>query len=208
MYLVEVVLQLLAGHAVLAQIHQHDMVVGAAGYELVTALCKAVSQRLAVLDDLLGIRLELGLHGFLEANRLRRDNVHQRAALHTGEQRLVDRLGVLFLAQDHTAAGTAKGLMSGGGDKIGIWYGVLMLTAGYQARDMRHIDHQQRADLITDLTELFEIDRARISGSAADDHLRLAFLGDLEHLIIIDAVGHGINAVADKVEVLSAEIDR
>ena len=183
------------------------MVVGAAGHELVTALDQTVSQRLAVLDDLLGIRLELGLHRFLEANCFRRDDVHQGTALHAGEQCLVDRLSIFLLAEDHTAAGTAQGLMGRGGDKIGVRYGVLMLTACYQTRDVRHIDHQQRADLIADLTESLEINRTGISGSAADDHLRLTFLGDLEYLIIVDAVGHGINTVADKVEVLAAEVD-
>ena len=172
-----------------------------------TALGQTVGKSLTVLDDLLGICLELGLHRLFEADRLGCDDVHERTALHTGEQRLVDSLGELLAAEDQTASGTAEGLVSGGGDELGIGHGVLMHAACYQTGDMSHIHHQISADLIADLAELLEVDSARISGSAADDHLRLALLCDLEHLIVVDAMCNGIYTVADEVEVLTAEVD-
>ena len=133
--------------------------------------------------------------------------MHQRAALHTREGRLIDRLGVLLFTEDHTAAGSAKGLVGSGGDELSVRNGILVHSAGYQTRDMRHIDHQVRADLIGNLAEALEVDCAGICGRAADDHLGLAFLRDLKHLIIIDTMGFGIDAVADDVEILAADVD-
>ena len=49
-------------------------------------------QRLGVVDDLLGVLLELGLQRFAEADRLAGDDVHQRPALDAGEDAAVDRL--------------------------------------------------------------------------------------------------------------------
>ena len=83
-----------------------------------------------------------------------------------------------------------------------------MDAAGDQTRDMGHIYHQVSADLVGDLTETLEVNDTRISGRAADDHLRLAFLRGLKHLIIVDPMGLGVYAVADDVEVLAADIHR
>ena len=58
----------------------------------------------ALRDDLLLILHELGCHGFEEAHRLGRHNVHQRAALRAREHRLVDACAVVLPRQNETGA--------------------------------------------------------------------------------------------------------
>ena len=55
-----------------------------------------------------------------------------------------------------------------------------------EACDMGHIDHEERAYFVSDLSERFEIDRSRISGSACNDELRLVLFGFCSDVIIVD----------------------
>ena len=56
---------------------------------------------------------EVGLQGLTEADGLGRDDVHERPALHVGEDGEVNLASQLFLGEDHTAAGAAQGLLRG-----------------------------------------------------------------------------------------------
>ena len=64
-----------------------------------------------VLDDLLGVVLVLRGRALLEVDRLGRDGVHLRAALHHREDRLVELGGVLLLADERARAGAAQHLV-------------------------------------------------------------------------------------------------
>ena len=94
---VERLLGQLAADAQRRHVDQHQVIVGAAADELQAAGEQRLGQRLGVVDDLLGVRLELGLQRLAEADRLAGDDVHQRPALDAGEHAAVDRLAVLFL---------------------------------------------------------------------------------------------------------------
>ena len=183
------------------------MVVGTARNELAASLEKSVGKRLAVGNDLRAVLLELGLERLTEADSLRSDGVHERTALCTGENRLVDLLRELLAAEDQTASGTSESLVSGGGDEFAVGYGVGMNARGNKTRDVRHIDHQIGADSIGDLSELGEINDSGIGGRTRDDQLGLAFLGKLHDLVIVDSVCHAVNAVGYEVEVLARDID-
>ena len=76
------------------------------------------SASVRVQDDLLLILAELRLKGFLEADGLGGDDVHQRPALDTGENDLVELLRILRLGEDRAAAWSAQRLVGGGGDEI------------------------------------------------------------------------------------------
>src|SRR5205085_1019767 len=68
------------------------------------------------LDDILGVELERGLQRLAEGHRLGGDHMHQRTALHAGEDRRVDLLGeFLVIGEDHAAARTAQRLVRRGG---------------------------------------------------------------------------------------------
>ena len=102
---VEAGFQLLAGALLLPQVHQHQVVVRAAGHQLDAPGLQLRSHGLCVLDDLAGVILELQLEGLTEADGLGRDDVLQRAALRAGEDGGVDALGQHgVVGQDEAAA--------------------------------------------------------------------------------------------------------
>ena len=83
-----------------------------------------------------------------------------------------------------------------------------MSARSNQASDVSHIDHEVCADFMGDLRHTLEVDDARISGSAADDQLRLMLFRQLFHLVIIDGLSLRIDAVGDDVVQLAGEVRR
>ena len=79
-----------------AQVDERQVYVGAAGHETQAALGQRLGEHGAVLDDLPLELAELVALGDAQAHRLGGDDVHERAALHAGEHRPVDGLGVLL----------------------------------------------------------------------------------------------------------------
>ena len=182
------------------------MVVGAAGDQVETCVHQAGCQSLCVLQDLLLVCLELGLESLAEGNSLSSDDVHQRAALGAGEDSLVDGLCQLSLAQDDAAAGTAQGLVGGGGDDVCIGHGVGMQTGSNQTGNVSHVNEQVCANLVSDLAELCEVDHTGICGSTGDDHLGLVLVSQLTDLVIVD-VAVGVHTVGDHLIVQAGEVD-
>ena len=76
----------------LDQVHEEQVVVGAAGDDLDAAIEEYPAHGPGVLDDLFGVGLELRLHGLPEGHRLAGDDVHERAALVGGKHHEVDLL--------------------------------------------------------------------------------------------------------------------
>ena len=60
------------------------------------------------------------LERFLERHGLGGDHVLQRTALRSGEDCLVDHLGVHGLAENHPTARATQGFVRGGGDHVGM----------------------------------------------------------------------------------------
>src|SRR5215211_4751491 len=83
-----------------AEIDLDQVRVGPAGQEVEAAVQERVGERVGVRAHLALVGAEALGGGDQEARRLRRDRVDERPALHPGEERLVDRLGVLLLAED------------------------------------------------------------------------------------------------------------
>ena len=94
------------------------MRVGAARDQAQPALEQPVCQRLRVVEDALLIDLELGPQRLAERDRLRRDDVLERASLDAGKDVRVDRLGVLLLAEDESGARPPQRLVRGGGHRV------------------------------------------------------------------------------------------
>ena len=123
----------LAGDALGAQVDQHDVAFGATADDAQTALGQGFSHDLCVFQHLLLVRLEFGLQRFFESHGLGGDDVHQRAALQTREDRAVDGLFVLGLHQDDATARAAQALVRGGGHHVGERYRVGVHARGDQA---------------------------------------------------------------------------
>ena len=204
MNLLETVLGTLAGHALLAQVDKHNMVIRTAGDNVKPVLDEAACQRFRVQHDLVLVRLKLRLQRLAEADSLRCNDVAERSALDARKDRLVDGLhDILAVAEDHTAARSAQGFVGRGRDNVRILERIRMLAGRNKARNVSHIDHEHRTDLVRDLAERFKIDGSGISRSTGHDHLRHLALCDLTHFIVIDAARIFTHAVSDRGEILT-----
>ncbi len=151
-------------------------------------------------------RNDLGLRD-PQRDRLARDHVLERAALLTGEHRGVDLLGVLRPAQDHPAAGAAERLVDRRGHDVGIGHRVGVQAGGDQPREVRHVDHQQGADLVGDLAEAGEVEPARVGRPAREQELRAPLARDPRHLVHVDQARLAIDLVGDDVVEPARHVD-
>ena len=93
--------------------------------------------------------------------------------------------------------------MRGRGDDMGMGEGRRMLAARNQARKMRHINHERRANFIGNRTKLGKIDDPRIGGTACDYQGWAVFLGQCGHLVIINQMIVRAHAILDGIEPFS-----
>ena len=201
-------LQILAGALLVGQINEQQVIVGTAGNQLDTARLQLCSHSLGILDDLACVLLELRLQCLAEANRLGRDNMLERTALGAREYSGVNALCQnCVVGQDQAAARTTKRLVGGGGNNVSIRHRVLVLTAGNQTGNVRHIDHQVSAVAMCDLGHFLEVDGTRIRGCTCNDQLRAMLLDSLLKLSVVDEAIL-VYAVGNKVVVLAGLVDR
>jgi hypothetical protein len=76
-----------------------------------------------------------------------------------------------------------------------------------RAGDVRHIDHEERADFAAHVAEFREIDHPRISARPGQNQLRLVLARQLGDLIVIDPLCVARHAVMDDLEVFAREIE-
>src|SRR5581483_1585628 len=105
----------------------------------VTVFSQAGGKRFGVQDHLPLIFAELRLQRFVKANGFRCDHMHERTALHAGENCRIDLLGECLFAHDDAATRPAHTLMCRGGDKLGVRDRAWMLTACYKTCDLRYV---------------------------------------------------------------------
>ena len=148
------------------------MVVRAAGDKAHTALLQRLGEHGGIFDHLLLIGAEGRLQRLTEADRLAGDDVHERAALRAGENGAVDLFGKLVAAENDRTARAAQRLVRRAGDDIGIRHRARVHASGDKAADVRHVDHQVRADGIGDGAKARKVDHARIGACPGDDELR------------------------------------
>ena len=201
-------LDFLAGGMFRTEVDQHQMVVGAAGNDAEPFVLERLGQHGGILHQLLLISFEFRAHGFLEADRLGCDHMFERTALQAGEHFGVDRLDVFFLAEDEAGTRAAQGLVRGRGHYIAIGNRGRMQSGRHQTGDMRHVNEEIRIGLVGDLAQTGEIDNARISGGAGQDHARLAFHREFFDFVVIDHFGVFVDAVGNDIEEFAGEVHR
>ena len=81
------------------------------------------------------------------------------------------------------------------------------MPGGDEPGEVRHVAHQQRADLVGDLAEAVGLDRARVRRAAADDQLRPHLLRAREHLVVVDLHRLARDAVVVELVELPGEVD-
>jgi hypothetical protein len=115
--------------------------------------------------------------------------------------------GIVGARQDHAAARPAQRLVGGGRDHVCNRQRVWILACGHQAGDVRHVDEQQRADLIGNGAKAREIQHARIGRKTRHDHLRLVLQRQRLDLLVVDQPGVGAHAVLKCMKQLAGEVD-
>ena len=189
------------------------MHVGAAGTDgdagiLHVLLGEALGDDVRTAQHALLTLLELGRRGELESGRLRRDHVHERPALLAGEDRRVDLLRDLgVVREDESRARAADRLVDGRGDDVGVRHRVRVQAGGDESGEVRHVDPQQRPDLVGDRAEALEVQLTGVGRPARDDDLRLVLDREAAHLLHVDDRRLGVDAVRDDVEEAAREVD-
>ena len=194
----------IALHALGAQIDQHQVGVSAARHGAKPALHQLIRQRLRIADHLGLIDLEIRTQRLAKSHGLGRDHMHQRAALDAGEDRRIDLLrNRLVIGQNHAAARTAQGLVSGRGRHMGMREGRRIEARRDESRKMRHIHQQIGPDLVGNGPHAREVEDARNGRTARDDHRRLVFQRQRLNLVIVGqqrvlphAILHGVEPFA------------
>ena len=182
------------------------MVVRAAGNDPEAFVFQRLSENGSVFHQLLLICLELIAHGFLEADRLGSDHVHQRAALQTGEYFGVDRFDIFFFAEDQTGTGTAQGFVRGGRDNIAVRDRGGMHTGSHETGNVSHVNKEISVRFVCDLTQAGEVDDPRIGRCTGEDHAGLTFHGEPFDFIVVDCFRFCRDAVGNNVEELAGEV--
>ena len=146
----------------------------------------------------------------MKADRFGGDDVHQRAALHSGEHHLVDGRGEFLFAQDHPGPRSAQSLVRGGGHDMGVRHRRRMHAARNQSGEMRHVDQVERAHFVGDLAHAGKINDSRIGAASADDQLGAFFLGQLLQIVVVDglsflghAIGNDAVGLAGKIQMMA-----
>ena len=78
--------------------------------------------------------------------------------------------------------------------------------AGHQAREVGHVDHEGRPDLVGDLPHLGEVDPPRVGRVAGDQDQRLELVGRPGAPVVVDQLGLRVGAVRALVEHLARDV--
>src|SRR5688500_1482416 len=132
--------------------------------------------------------------------------MHQRPALHAGEDLLVELLLVLAAAQREAAARTPQRLVRRRGHDVSVRHGTRMQTAGDETGDVRHVDDEVRFGFVRDLGKARKVDNTRIRAGTRYDDLWTMLSREVADLIIVDA-SVSAEAVCNCLVDLAAEID-
>ena len=181
------------------------MVLGAAGSQRVAVhLRELVGQSLGVRADLLRVHLEGGSGHLLQLRGDARHLVDVRSSLETGEHRIGD-LGLevarVFAVEDHSGTRTTQRLVRGGRDDVTVLEGVGGLSGGHEARDVRHVHHQEGAVLVGDGAVSRVVPVARVGRASADNKCGLEQTSLCLEGVIVDDAGDGVHAVGKRLEV-------
>jgi hypothetical protein len=205
--------------AVLTQVKEDHVRVGAVGNELVTELLELGLEGLGIGDNALLVGAEFGGLSLLQGDGESGDGVVVGAALVAGEdgevngalkvvEGLLARLGVdgadTLAEEDHGTARATQRLVGGGGDNVGVveWRGDDL--GGNEARDVGHVHDKVGADEVSDLAHAGVVNQAAVGRCASHEDLGPVENDILLELVVVDdaslkvdAVGHGLKVGRD-----------
>src|SRR5437763_16891450 len=121
------------------------MVVSPAGDETEALLLKFIRQRFGVREYATLVVFKVFAQRLAEGDGLGGDDVHERAALHSRKELLVQFGGVLRAAEYEASARAAQGLVCSRRNVVGVRDGRRVYARGDGARDVRDVGHDARA---------------------------------------------------------------
>ena len=200
------------------------MVVCAARNHLVALVGHSLGHGCGVFLHLVLVFLILGSESLAEGHCLGRNHMLQRAALNAGEHGGIEQrrhfahfalLGCLtpgivevLAHEDHAAARTAEGLVGCGGDDMRVFQRIVEQSGGNQTGGVSHVDHEDGAYLIGNLTHAGIIPFTRIGARAAHNQLGMCAVGYFGHLVVINEAGVLLHIVTYGIEHKAREINR
>ena len=106
-----------------------------------------------------------------------------------------------FAEEDHGSSRSTEGLVSGGGDDIGVFEGRRNDTRCDEAGDVSHIDNEIGAHFVGDLTHASIIDQPAVCGSSCDDALGTVHQCVLFEAVVVDDTGVEVDSVREGLEI-------
>ncbi len=124
----------------------------------------------------------------MERDGLGGDDVHQRAALRAGEYGGVDALRQRRAPrrEDHAAARAAQRLVRRRRRDVGERDGIRIEAGRDEARDVRDVGEEQRADVVGDRAKSRPVDDARVRRETRDDELRTVLARERRDLFVVE----------------------
>lgn len=186
-----------------AKIPEDEVVVSAAGLELVAVGNEGSSESPSVGDDLLGVLLPLGGCNLLQSSSNSSNGVVVGTTLACREDGIVNPLfeilGVLEILpeEDETGTGATQGLVGGGGNDVTVVEGAIELLGSNEAGGVGHITHEPSTLAVGDLAESIVLPVAGVSRSTTDNETGLVDLGGLVELLVVNEASLRYNGVRE-----------
>ena len=171
---------------------QEQMIVGAAGDDLVAALHQRRRPwRARSRAPASGTRLNSGCSASSNATALAAITCISGPPCVPGNTSELSFLSISSFGarEDQAAARTAQRLVRRRRDDVGVRHGIRIDAGSDEAGDVRHVDEEVRADAVGDRAEALPVDDARIRREAGDDHPRPMLLRELLDLRVVDLAG-------------------
>ncbi|KAI6753365.1 hypothetical protein HG531_005534 [Fusarium graminearum] len=198
------------------EVHENEVVVGAARDKRVAEVSELVGHGLGVCEDLFLVVLELRCLGLLEGDSEGGDGVVVRTALVAGEDGRVDGalevvhdlLALLVCAshalavEDHGAARSAQGLVGGGRDDVRVIKGCSDNTSSDKTGNVSHIREKVSTSLIGNGAHALIIDKAGIGRCSCYNDLGAVQQGVLAQLFVVDQASLLVESVGEGLVVL------
>ena len=183
---VQFLLYLTSGKSGIRQIQQKQMVVRAAGNDLVAHGHELRRHRPAVGHHTVDIRLVLRGQRLLRSHRLAGDHVLQRAALHTGKYGAVHLFRQLRATEDQSAPRAAQRLVRRGRDHICQSKGAGVLPCRHQPGNVSDVRHEIRPRRLRRPGKACKVDGPAVGRRSCDDQPRLQLPRKPLHTVIVD----------------------
>jgi len=171
------------------------MINGSVTYEFFSFVHQGLGESLGVLNNLLGVNLELWGSNFLQLNGKSSNRHIMWSTLEHWENSKVDLLSVLNLVENNSGSWSSQTLVSCGGNNIAVLEWGFHQASCNKSTNVSDIAHKVSTDGVSDLSESWIIEVGWVSGSSEDEHLWLELKHGGSQGIIVNKPGLLVNEI-------------